>query len=104
MNFNLLSVRLFAAALRSQNSELARSLASEIADYNYLVPAVEPTLEYDEESLSDEILSLIALIEKGNVDLTWNVYIPQTIGLVQHYLNTNTEQPNGKTDSEFSDS
>lgn len=103
MNFNLLSVRLFVAALRGQDKELALSLASEIADYNFLVPAVVPSEEYTELSLSDEVLSLMALIEKGNVDLTWNVYIPQIIGLVQHYLNTQTEQSNGKTDSEPSD-
>jgi hypothetical protein len=103
MNFNLLSVSLFVAALRGEGKELALSLATEIAAYNYLVPAVEPEQEYTEETLTDAVSHLIGLIEKGNVDLTWNVYIPQTVGLVQHYLNTQTEQSNGKTDSEPSD-
>ena len=103
MNFNLLSVRLFAAALRSQDSELARSLASDIKYTGSLIPVIEPEKEYNEESLAEDIVTILDKIEQGNVNMNWNVYIPQVHGLVSHYLNTDTEQSNGKTDSELSD-
>ncbi len=103
-NFNPLAARLLSAALRQEDLETAMQFALDLTDSDLLVQSrMEPAKEYTTAELADLIDSTLPLIERGDVNLSYGVYIPTVLGAVCNWLATQVlGEDDGKTDSELS--
>jgi len=101
-NFNPLAARLLSAALRQEDLETAMQFALDLTDSDLLVQTrMEPAKEYTTTELADLIDSTLPLIERGDVNLSYGVYIPTILGAVCSWLTpTETGEDDGKTDSQ----
>jgi hypothetical protein len=103
-NFNPLATQLFIAALRQEDVGAANLFAVDVTNNPDLVnSSIPPTSDLSDEELADFLEFHLNELNKGIVNLSWNVHIPSIIGAVAAWLEKQySENNNGKTDSEHS--
>jgi hypothetical protein len=102
-NFNPLAARLFVAAIRNSDAESAALFAMDVADLDLVNSCVAPEGELTDDELADLAEKHLNEIDKGIVNLVWNIHIPAFVGLVAYWNEKNVlEYTDGKIDSESS--
>lgn len=101
-HFNPLAARLFLAALRQKDDESAALFAMDVADLDLVNGCIAVDGELSDDEIADKFEHHLNEIDKGIVNLVWNVHIPTMVGLVAYWNEKNVLEhtENGKTDSE----
>ena len=100
-NFNPLAARLLSAALRQEDLETAMQFAMDLTDSDLLIQTrLEPGKEYTAVEIADLIDSTLPLIERGDVNMSYGVYIPTILGAVCFWILAEASQVTGDDTSE----
>lgn len=102
INFNPLAARLLSAALRQKDLETAMQFALDLTDSDLLIQTrLEPGKEYTPVELADLIDSTLPLIERGDVNMSYGLYIPTVLGAVCFWILAETSKVAGEDTSEL---
>ena len=86
-NFNPLTAKLFAAALRTGDKEAALEFALDVTSDPQLVNAgIVPGKRYADAELADLVEAHIPVIQSSTVAMAWGLYIPLVIGAVSAWI------------------
>ena len=106
--FNPLSARLLAAALRSGDDAMVITCIGDIAsDLKVLNLGRVDAKEYNDQELADLIDSTLDTMQGSGASMNWLVHIPNILSAVANWIERNTEEHeediDGETSSELSD-